>query len=279
MRANFQHFLKDGRNYQILFLGIFLSYGIWFLGWEAETEKFTVLFLSCLLTQYIGCKLIGIPLSSLKSAVITSLGLCILLRVNHLPAAAFAGVLAISSKFIFRTKDKHFFNPANFGIIASILLTGDSWISPGQWGSSAILIFLVGALGTAVLFRVSRFDLSVTFLLTLFVLDYVRMILYQGWTWDVIFHKYSNGSLLLFAFFMITDPVSTPSHWLSRKLWAVGVGITTFILTSYLQVHTAPMWALFFISPLTVILDRVFKAARFHWMATPIPVPTKISRT
>jgi Na+-transporting NADH:ubiquinone oxidoreductase subunit NqrB len=44
-----------------------------------------------------------------------------------------AGSLAISSKFLLQVEKKHFFNPANFGIIAALILTPDAWVSPGQW--------------------------------------------------------------------------------------------------------------------------------------------------
>jgi Na+-transporting NADH:ubiquinone oxidoreductase subunit NqrB len=257
---------RDGRNYQILFLGTFLLYGIWALGWEADIEKFSVLLGVCIITQLAGAKILGLPFSSIKSAIITALGMSILLQVNSLTTAAIAALLAISSKFIFRINGKHFFNPANFGIIVSILATGDSWISPGQWGSSGILFFMVGVLGTAVVFRVSRFDISLFFIGTLFILDYSRMILYQGWDMDTLMHKYTSGSLLLFTFFMITDPVSTPSHKIARRLWAVGVAVLTFYMTSFLQVHTAPVWALFIVSPVTVLFDYLLKAKKFEWL-------------
>lgn len=42
--------------------------------------------------------------------------------------------VAIASKFVFSFGEKHFFNPANFGIIFALLLTNNAWVSPGQWG-------------------------------------------------------------------------------------------------------------------------------------------------
>lgn len=259
-------FLKDPRNYQIAFLTAFLLYGNWFLQWDTKPEKLGILLLTCLITQMVACSVFNKDFSSLKSAVITSLGLTILLQANSVLTYALAGFLAIACKFIFRVGGKHFFNPANFAIITVILLTGDAWISPGQWGASGILFFLVGILGFTVLYKVNRIDIGLFFLVSLFMLDYSRMILYQGWTFDVIMHKYTNGSLLLFAFFMITDPVSTPSGIVTRRLWAIMVAITVFYLQSFMQVHTAPVWALFFISPLTVLMDKLVKAPHFRWV-------------
>jgi Na+-transporting NADH:ubiquinone oxidoreductase subunit NqrB len=39
---------------------------------------------------------------------------------------ALAGFAAIASKFVFQFGEKHFFNPANFGIIAVLTLTNDA---------------------------------------------------------------------------------------------------------------------------------------------------------
>ena len=261
---------KDGRNYQILFLSTFLIYGIWALEWDIDIPKYLTIFISCITTQLICCTLFKVPYSSSKSAIITSLGLSILLKANSPWTLVFASVVAIGSKFFIRYRNKHFFNPANIGIVAAIVLTGDAWISPGQWGSSASLLFLVGALGTMVVFRVSRFDISIAFIVTLFILDYIRLILYQGWEMDVLMLKYTNGSVLLFTFFMISDPVTTPNAFKARILWAAGVAGLTFYLTSYMQVHTAPVWALFIVSPLTVIFDLIFKGKKFDWVAQPV---------
>ena len=62
--------------------------------------------------------------------------------------------VAIASKFFLRIDGKHVFNPGNLGIAAAVLLTGDAWVSPGQWGSGAALVFLVGAAGCMVVLRV-----------------------------------------------------------------------------------------------------------------------------
>ncbi len=261
-----RNFLKDPRNYQISFLSVFLFYGLWFLNWEIKPEKLLTILSVSLFTQLVGCYFFKKNISSIKSAVITSLGLTIMLHANSLSTYALAAFLAIASKFIFRTGQKHFFNPANFGIILVVYFTGDAWISPGQWGASGILFFLVGILGFVVLYRVNRIDIGLFFIVTLFLLDYSRTILYQNDTIIVLLHKYTNGSLLLFSFFMITDPVSTPSGVITRCLFAITVAGTAFYLQNFIQLHTAPVWALFFISPITVIFDQFIKAPKFKWI-------------
>ena len=48
-----------------------------------------------------------------------------------------APVLAIGSKFLFRVRGKHLFNPAAFAIVALLLTSDEVWVSPGQWGAAA----------------------------------------------------------------------------------------------------------------------------------------------
>jgi Na+-transporting NADH:ubiquinone oxidoreductase subunit NqrB len=77
-----------------------------------------------------------------------------------------------------------------------------------------------------------------------------------------------SGSLLLFALFMITDPRSIPNARISRVLWAGCIAIFTFILRNQFFVSTAVFWALFALSPLSVLLDFIWSAPWFSWSET-----------
>jgi Na+-translocating ferredoxin:NAD+ oxidoreductase RnfD subunit len=269
---------RDARNIQILSLSTFLLYGVWFLNWKHEISNFLILFPTAMIVQLLGIWNYKLPIDSIKSALITTLGLTLLLKTNDTQSLIIAASIAIASKFILRFKGKHIFNPANIGIVASITFIQQSWVSPGQWGSSILLLLMIGSAGIMVLTKAGRIDTGIAFLITLFTLDFFRIIVYQGWEMDVLMHKYMNGSLLLFSFFMITDPATTPNHKKARIIWASGVALFTFYLQSFVQLHTAPIWALFFISPLTIIFDRMLKANKFEWF-TAQPVKAGISIT
>lgn len=260
-----QSFTRDARHFQIAYLGTFLIFGIVALGWSANLPAYLVILGTALLSQTVGVALTGGRYDSLKSALITALGLCLLLKANELWVLGLAAFLAISSKFLIRVGDKHLFNPANFGIIAAILLTGGAWVSPGQWGNEVILLFLIGASGLIVLLKVGRLDTSIAFLASFGGLLFLQNVLYKGWPLDHLLHSLTTGTLLLFAFFMITDPKTTPNAPKARILWAASIGAITFFMTAWFDVYDAPIWALFFISPLTVLLDRWFKHTRFEW--------------
>lgn len=255
----------DARHFQILYLGLFLLLGTFLLRWDTQMGHIGLTFVTVLSIQGFFIALGKAHPSSWRSALITGLGLCLLFRANDASTIILASSLAIISKFAFRFGRKHLFNPANIGIIGAILLSSDGWISPGQWGSSVVFLFILGALGSIVLLRVGRLDTTLTFLLVFIALEYARTVLYLGWSHDVLFHKLANGSFLLFAFFMITDPKTAPDHPWARKAWAAVIAITAFILSHWLFVHTAPIWALVAITPLTALCDYVWKADRFQW--------------
>ena len=259
------NFIKDARHFQIVYLGSFLILGILLLQWGSDINKYATIIITALVVQAIAAYVLGLSMQSLKSALITALGLCLLCKTNMLETAALASVLAIGSKFLIRYKGKHVFNPVNFGIIVTLLLTGDAWISPGQWGSHVVLLFILGALGFLVLKKVDRIDTSITFLLVFGGLQFIRSVLYLGWSVDVFIHQITSGTLMLFVFFMITDPMTTPNHRTARIIWVTAISIAAFLVSNYMNVYAAPIWVLFFASPLVPIFDKIFSAQKYEW--------------
>ena len=280
--------VKDARVTQIIFLGLFLLLGVSTRDWTVQPDLILVVVASCLITQWLLSSVVEYAkrsgeytltniyselnilispkvFTSLRSALITSLGLCLLLRSNSPETMAIASFLAISSKFLFRHHDKHFFNPANFGIISAVTLTNDAWVSPGQWGTDWWYLLLFLGLGGVVLRQVGRWDTSIAFLFSYGGLEAVRNF-WLGWSWDVWQHQFMSGSLLLFALFMLTDPRSIPNSQKGRLVWSGAIAISTFILQHYFYLSTAIFWSLFIISPLTVLLDMVWSAPRFNWL-------------
>lgn len=258
---------KDVRDYQILFLSLFLFLGIGTRDWTLHLELIVIAIATCIITQLLFSIIPNHnkPLSiNIRSPLITSLGLSLLLRADHWTTMVLAGFIAIASKFIFQIGEKHFFNPANIGIIAALTFTSDAWVSPGQWGEDWWYVLLFLGTGGIILQKVGRWDTTFAFLGTYALLNAIRN-LYLGWTWDVYFHQLMNGSLLLFALFMVTDPRSIPNAPLSRIIWAVSIAMLTFILRTYFYIPTAVFWALFSLSPLTIILDYFWLQKQFSW--------------
>jgi len=119
-------FFSDARHFQLMFLGSYLMVGIMLLNWEKDLSKFLIIISTAILVQAIGSLATKGKIDSIKSALITSFGLCLMCKTNLPETAAFAALIAIGSKFIIRHENKHIFNPVNIGIIGTILLTGDA---------------------------------------------------------------------------------------------------------------------------------------------------------
>ena len=270
---------QDPRHFQILFLSSFLMFGIFGLNWDVDLVKVGVTFLACLGVQAACIALTNQDWSGLKSALISALGLCLLLKTGLISTIFLAAAFTILSKFVIRWKGKHIFNPTLIGILLTLMLTGDAWVSPGQWGNGGLAIFMIGSCAFFILMRVGRIDTSLMFLVTYGLLEYVVTVLWMGWPMDFWLLRMSNGTLLLFTFFMITDPRTTPNHRFARMLFAMGVAAVAVLITTGLElrwisvelpfwfkIHTAPLWALLLVSPLTIVLDKVFISKRFKWM-------------
>src|SRR5262245_13902186 len=147
MNGAIRRLLRDPRHYQIGVLAALLSYGLLRLNFEVEPQNAVAILGTALLAQYAGTRLWKLEHFDPRSAWISGLSLCLLLRTNHLVLAVLATIITIASKFVIRVNGKHVFNPTNFGIAAMILMTERVWVSPGQWGNAALFAFLMACLG------------------------------------------------------------------------------------------------------------------------------------
>ena len=259
-------FTSDARHYQLAFLFTFLMTGIVSLKWTFLPYQIPLTFGTALVTQTLGIYLLKIPFTTIKSAIITSFSLCLLFRSDHLWVIALAAFISIASKFLLKSNNKHFFNPANVGICSVILITGHGWISPGQWGSDGLWLFLVGILGFLVVTKANRLELALSFFVGYGGAMLIRMIFWQNWPMDALTHLFTSGSLLLFTFFMITDPASPPANKTVRIIWAFTIGLLAFYMQAYKWINGSPLWALFLLSPLTPMLDYFFKGEKWTWV-------------
>jgi len=242
---------RDPRWLQIAFLCSFLVLGL--LARDFPIWHAPLIFASCLGTQLLCERLLRLPHAGLLSPVITAFGLTLLLRAGAVWVPPLAGALAIGSKYALRIRGRHFFNPANFGLCCLMLLTDRAWCSPTQWGESGVLLLWILALGLAVAHRAFRADVSLAFLAAWVALRAGRT-LFLGQPAQALVHQLASGSLLLFTFFMISDPKTTPRTRTARFAFAAAVAGTAFAL-SLRFVDNPVLWALLLCAPLTPLFD------------------------
>ncbi|HEX9942823.1 MAG TPA: RnfABCDGE type electron transport complex subunit D [Thermoanaerobaculia bacterium] len=265
--------LKDPRLYQILVLSCLLVYGVARLDLEVRPGRVLLLLSAALLTQYACTRAWRLPAFDPRSALISGLSLCLLLRSNSAALAALAAVATVASKFVIHVRGKHVFNPTNFGIVATMLATGGAvWVSPGQWGSAAFFAFLIACLGGLVVNRAARSDVTYAFLAFYLAVLFGRA-LWLGQPMAIPLHQLGSGAFLIFTFFMISDPKTTPDSRAGRVLFALLVALGAGFVHFVLYRPNGLLLSLAFLSPVVPLIDALLPGERYVWRGLRAPAP------
>jgi enediyne biosynthesis protein E5 len=257
----------DPRLYQIATLAGLLAYGVWWLDLEVKAWTAVVIIASVLAAQLACERLAGRPRFDPRSALISGLSLCLLLRTASPGMAVLAAVIAIASKFTLRVRGKHVFNPTNFALVVMMLVTGSVWVSPGQWGSGAVFAFLLASAGGLVVNRAARADVTCAFLVCYATLLISRS-LWLGEPLAIPLHRLENGALVLFAFFMISDPKTTPDSRAGRLLFAALVALGAQVVQFWLFRTNGLLWSLAVCTLAVPLIDRLLPGSRYQWKPT-----------
>jgi Na+-transporting NADH:ubiquinone oxidoreductase subunit NqrB len=265
---------SDARHYQIVALSTLLVYNLGWLDFGARPLNSALAIAAALATQALCTWWFALPTFDPRSPLITGLSLSLLLRADEPWLHALAAVIAIGSKFLLRIDGKHIWNPAGFAIVVLLFTTQGVWISPGQWGSTVWLAALLAFFAILVLHAAQRSDVALFFLVS-----HAALLLARAW-WlgdplAIPIHQLQSGSLLIFAFFMISDPRTTPDSRLGRFLFALSVALLAHYLTFFMQMRPALYVALIALSPLILLIDKVLPAQRFQWSR---PAPQGVSQ-
>ncbi len=279
-RLKIQLSTLDPRLYQIASLSTLLLYGLTWLHFDISLWRIAITLITALLTQYAGTRFYNLSAFDPKSPLISALSLCLLLRTDHLEVAALAAVVAIGSKFIIRWQDKQVFNPTNLALVVMIG-SGLGWISPGQWGQVAWFGFLIACLGSLVVTRAARADVTLAFLAFYVGLLFARA-LWLGDPLTIPLHQIESGALLIFAFFMISDPKTTPDSRTGRIIYALFVTLVALYVQFGFFRPNGPLWGLIACAPLVPLIDRLLPAVRYDWSRPTtgqpsVPVPLVLS--
>lgn len=256
--------LRDPRYFQIVVLGSLLCFGVFVLDFGIRWQNGITIVATALGTQFLGGLYARLPRFDPLSPLITSLSLTLLLRTDEVLLAAAAAVIAIGSKFLVRVGGKHVFNPANAALVTLMLLSDQAWISSGQWGSAAIGAFALSCLGFLVLTRAKRAETTIAFLLIYAAMLFGRA-LWLGDPLSIPMHQLQNGALLIFAFFMISDPKTTPDSALGRVLYAALVASTAYAIQFIYYVPNGPILALIMSAPVVPLIDKVIRGELYEW--------------
>lgn len=198
-------------------LSSYLVLGFYFLGFNRTPYQ-------ALVTTLCTCSLEFLFKGTFKkrwefplSALITSVSLSLLLNYSHnyylLLVPAF---FAIGSKYVFTFNGRHAFNPAQVAVTLSLLLAGDLITSAPayQWNGIEYLWIFMAFLGLIILHpKIQRHWLVISFLLSYTAWTFIRaMIMKHHLPFQTLFFgTLTSPAFILFTFFMITDPETSPA--------------------------------------------------------------------
>lgn len=254
----------DPRRYQVAVLSTLLAFGIVVLDFGIDPMTALTILAGSQLVQYAGTRMARLPRFDPASALITSLSLTLLLRTDVLWVAALAPLIAIGSKFVLRVRGKHVFNPANLALVTLMLTSDRAWVSAGQWGSAATGAFALACLGFVVLTRAKRAETTFAFIAAYATLVFAR----AAWLGDPIaipMHQLQSGALLIFAFFMISDPKTAPDAAIGRLLFGAAVALVAFVIRFAYYEPNALILALILCAPTVPLIDAVLTGAAYRW--------------
>src|SRR5437762_6772996 len=273
--------MSDPRLYQVGTLAALLIYGMGWLDFDITAARAMLVLAAVLATQWVCDRSSGggpFRLTA-RSALISGLSLCLLLRTNRADLAALAAIVTIASKFLIRVHGKHVFNPTNGGIVAMLLLTNQVWVSPGQWGAAAFFAFLMACAGSLVVNRAARSDVTCAFIVCYAALVFGRS-LYFGEPLAIPLHRLESGALLLFTFFMISDPKTTPDSRAGRVLFAALVAFGAWYVQFRLFRTNGLLWSLAVWSMAVPAIDQLLPGRRYSWSSpkgAAVPARTAIA--
>src|SRR6201996_7398230 len=191
---------------------------------------------------------------NLASAYITGISVGLLIRSPAFSPYALCAAISITSKYVLRVNGRHIFNPSNFGICVMLFLAAESVATLSiQWGNNVWPMLVIWILGSAILWRARRLQISATYVASFFVLALVRAwITHDPWQSEIA--PITGPEYQLFIFFMITDPRTTMRSKTGQCIVAFSVAVVEMFLRFDQSVY-APLYALFMVGPSALLIE------------------------
>ena len=249
----------DNRYLAPLFITTILVVGHFAYGILESYERTALAIVSALIAELVLGRIFVGKWLNLSSAYISGLSVGILLRSPAFWPFALCSVLAIMSKYVLRVKDRHLWNPSNFGICVLLFLAPETVAALTiQWGNFIWPLIVIWTLGSLIIWRARRIHISVTYVLAFLAFAFVRSWI-TGDPWRSEVSPITGPMYQLFVFFMITDPKTTVK---SKKWQCVVVLLVAFVelLLRLNHVVYAPLYALFLVGPTAMLIEMIFHA-------------------
>src|ERR1035441_2271889 len=185
----------------------------------------------------------------LASAYITGISVGILIRSPEFWPYALTSAIAITSKYVIRWRGRHLWNPSNLAICAMLLLPPEVIATLSiQWGNTIWPMLVVWVLGAFITWRVKRFHITATYVVSFVALAGVRTLI-TGHPFLAEVAPITGPMYQLYIFFMITDPKTTVKSKRGQILVAFLVAVAELGFRLAQNVD-APYFALTVVGPI-----------------------------
>jgi enediyne biosynthesis protein E5 len=232
-----------------------LSYGL-----LESFSRTTLAIITAMLLELVLGRLLYGKFPNLASSYITGISVGILIRSTAFWPYALCSAISITSKYVIRWNGRHLWNPSNFAICVLLLLAPEAVSTLSiQWGNNIYPLLIVWTLGALITWRVKRFHITATYVLSFTALAALRgLITGDGFLAEVA--PITGPMYQLFIFFMITDPKTTVKPKREQCLVAFLVAAMEMVLRLAENIH-APYYALTIVGPAAVAFE-IWRARR-----------------
>jgi Na+-translocating ferredoxin:NAD+ oxidoreductase RnfD subunit len=165
------------------------------------------------------------PSGALLSGLIVAL---IVSPTEPLRVAVVTAMLAVNSKYLFQARGRHIFNPAALALVVAYFLfaSEQNW-----WGALANVpppfVVVLIATGLFIADRVNKMPMVLAFLGCFLSLFTIATFLGRAGQAGEIFRAPDINAALFFAFFMLTDPPTSPARYRDQVIYGVIVAVAS----------------------------------------------------
>jgi enediyne biosynthesis protein E5 len=239
-----------------ILLGAHLTVGVL----ESPLKTGLAILVSIILEIVLGKAVYG-KVPHLASAYISGISVGILVRSPFFWPYALCAAITIFSKYVIRVKDRHIWNPSNFGIAWMLLTAPEAVASLSiQFDNRIWAMVVIWTLGSVIIARLKRFHICLTFVLSFIGFALLRSVI-TGHTFLAEVAPITGPMYQLFTFFMITDPKTTVQSKKGQIVVAFLVAAVECVLRLSQNVH-APYYALFIVGPIANVIEMWYQGRK-----------------
>jgi Na+-translocating ferredoxin:NAD+ oxidoreductase RnfD subunit len=242
-----------------LLITVILIGAHWWQGVLRGYEAVAVAVVAAIGTELALRRLVTGQPAQIASAYVSGISIAILVRSPLLWPYLLGAMVSIMSKHVLRLRDRHLWNPTNFGMCALLFLAPNA-VAPlsVQWGNDLWPMLVIWAIGLNAVRLARRAHITLAYIAAFLVFALIRAAV-TGSSFATEAAPITGPMYQLFALFMVTDPKTTVNSKRGAVAVVVAVAFVEMLLR-FAEVIYAPFYALFLVGPIGLLTEQWWKA-------------------